>query len=225
MPWCRRWRWMLTFGKLPSASSSSHSSLFRWSSLPPGGASRGRSQTSFPRQSDDSRADPGDGGRDPGCCTAKYCGARVCRWVRSTRQTGLPDGGGGTARRLSTRCYTGTTARSPGVPQVHGRAYPDRLEIKSPGALFGPVTVEDLGQEGVSSSRNSFLAQLPVRTTFVPQSERLVAENRASGISPTMILRASALRAGATDFRELSEPIRSPDQSLRADGPGDPEMA
>jgi len=69
--------------------------------------------------------------------------------------------------------------------QVQFDLYPDRLSTRSPGGLFGPVVLEDLGTEGVSSSRNSFLASL-LSDTFMPGSERLVAENRASGI-PSMI--------------------------------------
>lgn len=77
--------------------------------------------------------------------------------------------------------------------QIQVELHPDRLLVRSPGSLFGPVTVEDLGAEGVSSSRNAFLAQL-LADTYLPRSERLVAENRASGI-PAMIrdLRSSGL--------------------------------
>lgn len=77
--------------------------------------------------------------------------------------------------------------------QVQLELHPDRLVVRSPGSLFGPVTVADLGAEGVSSSRNSFLAQI-LSDTYLPQSDRLIAENRASGI-PAMIqqLRRSGL--------------------------------
>lgn len=65
----------------------------------------------------------------------------------------------------------------------------------------GPVRIQDLGTEGVSSSRNAFLASL-LTDTYLPHSDRLVAENRASGI-PAMIreLRRSGL--GRPDFRNL----------------------
>jgi ATP-dependent DNA helicase RecG len=69
--------------------------------------------------------------------------------------------------------------------QVQIELFPERLLARSPGGLFGPVSVEDLGSEGISSSRNSFLAAL-LSDTFLPASENLVAENRASGI-PAMI--------------------------------------
>ncbi|MEU7478580.1 ATP-binding protein [Lentzea sp. NPDC042327] len=79
------------------------------------------------------------------------------------------------------RDYSGGTR---GV-QVQIELHPDRLVVRSPGGLFGPVLLEDLGAEGVSSSRNAFLASL-LSDTFLPGSDRLVAENRASGI-PAMI--------------------------------------
>ncbi len=69
--------------------------------------------------------------------------------------------------------------------QVQVELHPDRLLVRSPGGLFGPVVLEDLGAEGVTSSRNSFLAAL-LADTYLPGSDRLVAENRASGV-PAMI--------------------------------------
>ncbi|MCP3800933.1 putative DNA binding domain-containing protein [Allokutzneria sp. A3M-2-11 16] len=69
--------------------------------------------------------------------------------------------------------------------QIQVNLWPDRLEVRSPGGLYGPVVLEDLGEEGVSSSRNAFLASL-LADTHLPGSDRLVAENRASGI-PAMI--------------------------------------
>ena len=44
--------------------------------------------------------------------------------------------------------------------QVRVGLYPDRLEIASPGGLFGPIAREDLLAEPVSSSRNARLAKL-----------------------------------------------------------------
>lgn len=79
------------------------------------------------------------------------------------------------------RDYSGGTRGT----QVQIELHPDRLLVRSPGGLFGPVVLEDLGSEGVSSSRNSFLASL-LSDTYLPASDRLVAENRPSGI-PAMI--------------------------------------
>jgi ATP-dependent DNA helicase RecG len=85
--------------------------------------------------------------------------------------------------------------------QIQVELHPDRLVVRSPGSLYGPVRVEDLGTEGVSSSRNGYLANL-LADTYLPRSDRLVAENRASGI-PAMIreLRRSGL--GRPIFRNL----------------------
>lgn len=69
--------------------------------------------------------------------------------------------------------------------QIQVEMYPDRLLVKSPGGLFGPVTLDELGREGITSSRNGFLANL-LSDTYMPGSDHLVAENRASGI-PAMI--------------------------------------
>lgn len=85
--------------------------------------------------------------------------------------------------------------------QIQVELHPDRLVVRSPGSLYGLVRVENLGTEGVSSSRNAFLATL-LSDTYLPRSDRLVAENRASGI-PAMIreLRRSGL--GRPIFRNL----------------------
>lgn len=44
--------------------------------------------------------------------------------------------------------------------QVQIDLRPDSLVIRSPGGLYGPITVEDLGDIDVSSSRNATLGQL-----------------------------------------------------------------
>jgi ATP-dependent DNA helicase RecG len=69
--------------------------------------------------------------------------------------------------------------------QVQVDLYPDRLVVRSPGGLYGGVTVDELGEDGVSSSRNSVLASL-LSDTYLPSSSDLVAENRSSGI-PAML--------------------------------------
>lgn len=72
--------------------------------------------------------------------------------------------------------------------QVQIELHPDRLVIRSPGGLYGPISAEDLGEVGISSSRNAVLAQL-LSDVYLPRGEQLVAENRASGI-PLMIRQA-----------------------------------
>lgn len=76
--------------------------------------------------------------------------------------------------------------------QVQVELHPDRLTVRSPGGLHGAVTEDDLGVQGVSSSRNAVLASV-LSDTYLPFSDRLVAENRASGV-PAMI--ESARRQG-----------------------------
>lgn len=50
---------------------------------------------------------------------------------------------------------------------------------------FGAVTEDDLGGEGVTSTRNPVLAKL-LQDVRLPETGRMVCENRASGI-PTML--------------------------------------
>jgi ATP-dependent DNA helicase RecG len=61
--------------------------------------------------------------------------------------------------------------------------YPDRIEIRNPGGLYGPISVDDLLEEGValSSSRNQILLRLLEDTPL--GSEGTVCENRGSGIA------------------------------------------
>jgi ATP-dependent DNA helicase RecG len=69
--------------------------------------------------------------------------------------------------------------------QVQVELFPDRLIVRSPGGLYGGVVVDELGEEGISSSRNAVLASL-LADTYLPSSNELVAENRSSGI-PAML--------------------------------------
>ena len=72
------------------------------------------------------------------------------------------------------------SALARGTP-VQVRMFPDRLEIVNPGGLFGPGTVERLGEEGISSSRNQALMKL-LEDVPVPGRNEVVCENRGSGI-------------------------------------------
>lgn len=75
---------------------------------------------------------------------------------------------------------------SPGArgAQVQVELYTDRLVVRSPGGIFGSVNIRDFGQPGVSSTRNAFLAGFLMDLSD-PNTDRRVAENRASGI-PTV---------------------------------------
>jgi ATP-dependent DNA helicase RecG len=78
-----------------------------------------------------------------------------------------------------------------GTP-VQVQLFPDRLTVINPGGLFGPVTVERLGEEGISSTRNQVLMKL-LEDTTTPDEGRLVCENRGSGIGAML---AALRRAG-----------------------------
>lgn len=65
--------------------------------------------------------------------------------------------------------------------QVQVEMYPDRLVIRNPGGLFGPVQVWSLGLETLSSARNSALLRI-LEEVSLPGEDRSVCENRGSGI-------------------------------------------
>jgi ATP-dependent DNA helicase RecG len=65
--------------------------------------------------------------------------------------------------------------------QVQVELFPENLTVRSPGGLYGNVSIDDLGTQGVSSSRNATLASL-LSDTYMPNAAELVAENRSSGI-------------------------------------------
>jgi ATP-dependent DNA helicase RecG len=78
-----------------------------------------------------------------------------------------------------------------GTP-VQVQMFPDRLTILNPGGLFGPVSVDRLGEEGISATRNQVLMKL-LEDTVTPDEGRLVCENRGSGIGAML---AALRRAG-----------------------------
>jgi ATP-dependent DNA helicase RecG len=81
--------------------------------------------------------------------------------------------------------------------QVQVEMYPDRLMIRNPGGLFGPVSEDELGTEGVSSSRNSVLSAL-LQEVQLPDSDHVICENRGTGI-PTML--GQLRRAGTASVK------------------------
>lgn len=72
-----------------------------------------------------------------------------------------------------------------GTP-VQVQLFSDRLTIVNPGGLHGPVTVEELGEAGISSSRNAVLMRI-LEDTPVPGEDYLVCENRGSGIGAMLV--------------------------------------
>ncbi|MBM6927919.1 ATP-binding protein [Parasutterella secunda] len=74
--------------------------------------------------------------------------------------------------------------------QVQVNLYSDRLEIINPGGLYGSTTVESLGKEGISSTRNEFLSRL---LTYTPYDDGYVVENKGTGFMTIESSLASAL--------------------------------
>lgn len=75
--------------------------------------------------------------------------------------------------------------------QVQVNMYADRLEVLSPGGLYGTVTVETLGESGVSSVRNQYLSTLLETTPY--GNKGYVAENRGTGFQ---LIKAELAAAG-----------------------------
>lgn len=67
--------------------------------------------------------------------------------------------------------------------QVQVNMYADRLEVVSPGGLYGAVTVDNIGEYGASSSRNQHLSRI-LESTPYPQGYAetgYVVENKGTG--------------------------------------------
>ncbi|MFL6115467.1 MAG: ATP-binding protein, partial [Catenulispora sp.] len=65
--------------------------------------------------------------------------------------------------------------------QIQVEMYPDRLVIRNPGGLYGPVDVSSLGTSNTSSSRNRSLLKILEDTPMA--GGHMVCENRGSGIA------------------------------------------
>lgn len=66
--------------------------------------------------------------------------------------------------------------------QVQVQMFPDRLEVLSPGGLFGPIQPDQLGEVGVQSSRNAYLMRL-LEELPPPGERRTLCENRGTGLT------------------------------------------
>lgn len=100
-----------------------------------------------------------------------------------------------------------------GTP-VQIQMFPNRLVIVNPGGLFGPVTVERLGEAGVSSDRNPTLMRI-LEDASEPGAERTVAENRGSGIGAMIAaLRQAGMRPPVFEDRLTSFVVTFPNDSL-----------
>jgi ATP-dependent DNA helicase RecG len=69
--------------------------------------------------------------------------------------------------------------------QVQVEMYPDRLMIRNPGGLYGPVEVGSLGTTTVTSSRNRALLKILEDTPF--GDGHMVCENRGTGIARMLV--------------------------------------
>ncbi|MEU4693355.1 ATP-binding protein [Actinoplanes sp. NPDC023714] len=74
--------------------------------------------------------------------------------------------------------------------QVQVEMYPDRLVIRNPGGLYGPVEVSSLGVNTVTSSRNRSLLKILEDTPF--GDGHMVCENRGTGIARMLVLLGEA---------------------------------
>lgn len=101
--------------------------------------------------------------------------------------------------------------------QVQVELYPDRLVVKNPGGLFGPIDETQFGAPGITSSRNRVLASL-LSDISLPGTQRMVCENRGSGI-PTMLtsLRTAGMSPPHFDMRIANTQVAVPRHALLDD--------
>ncbi|GID26559.1 ATP-binding protein [Paractinoplanes brasiliensis] len=74
--------------------------------------------------------------------------------------------------------------------QVQVELYPDRLVIRNPGGLYGPVDVSSLGTTTITASRNKVLLKILEDTPL--GDGRMVCENRGTGIARMLMGLAEA---------------------------------
>ncbi|MGP3921080.1 ATP-binding protein [Nonomuraea sp. 10N515B] len=92
--------------------------------------------------------------------------------------------------------------------------YPDRLVISNPGGLYGSLTVDDLGEEGVSSARNAALIRL-LEDVPLPGETRTICENRGSGIRAMLdALRAAGMSPPRFDDKISRFTVTFPNHTL-----------
>jgi ATP-dependent DNA helicase RecG len=82
--------------------------------------------------------------------------------------------------------------------------FPDRLEVRNPGGLFGPVAVEDLTTAATSSARNGALYKI-LESVSLPHGGGTVCENRGSGIQAMI----ASLRSAGMSLPIFTDEIAS----------------
>jgi ATP-dependent DNA helicase RecG len=87
-----------------------------------------------------------------------------------------------------------------GTP-VQVQLFSDRLAVHNPGGLYGPVTIESLGRDGISASRNLLLLQILEDTPV--RGRNVVCENRGSGVGAML----QALRSAGLPDAEFEDKI------------------
>lgn len=101
--------------------------------------------------------------------------------------------------------------------QVQVELYPDRLVVKNPGGLFGPIDEAQFGAPGLTSSRNPVLASV-LSEIPMPGTQHTVCENRGSGI-PTMLtaLRTAGMSPPHFDMEIANTRVTVPRHGLLDD--------
>ncbi|MEV0614576.1 ATP-binding protein [Nonomuraea sp. NPDC050404] len=98
--------------------------------------------------------------------------------------------------------------------QIQLEMYPDRLVVRSPGGLFGPVTVDNLADDGISSTRNATLMRI-LEDVVLPGETRTVCENRGSGIRAMVnALRSAGMSPPQFDDRISAFTVTFPNHTL-----------
>lgn len=102
--------------------------------------------------------------------------------------------------------------------QVQVELYPDRLVVRSPGGLFGPITIADLGSaEHSSTSRNQTLAALLADVELPGSRGETLCENRGSGLLSVMEeLRRVGMSPPEFDVTPGRVTVRVPQHALLA---------
>ncbi len=102
--------------------------------------------------------------------------------------------------------------------QVQIELYPDRLVVMSPGGLFGPISVADLGSaEHPSTSRNQTLAALLADVELPGSRGEALCENRGSGLLSVMAeLRRVGMSPPEFDVTPARVVVRVPQHALLA---------